>query len=81
MYPVHYLPIFGEKKLDRVQFKDSVKHLEAHRLGISLLVIDVSAWNTKKRQDAESASVFNSVIKPLIEEKLAGASIDSGHSG
>lgn len=65
--PVHYMPIYGSEKLAATQLKDSMKFAEAHLLGISLLVIDVSFLNGRKKQIQFMAEQFESVIQPLIE--------------
>lgn len=68
--PVHYMPIYGEERLTLVKNKDATKHLEAYHLGISLLTIDVSYWQSKKTQDIKSEEAYQTIIKPLINEKI-----------
>lgn len=68
--PVHYMPIFGEEKLQRVQFKDSMKYQEMNGLGISFLVIDVSQSLSKKKMQEYLQKQLEGAIFPLIESKL-----------
>lgn len=65
--PVHYMPIYGSEKLALTQLKDNMKFTEAHLLGISLLVIDVSFLNGRKKQIQFMEEQFESVIQPLIK--------------
>ena len=68
--PIHYMPIFGEDKLENVQFKDSVKYQEMHDLGISFLIIDVSqAISKKKMTQYLEKQLFENIV-PLIESKM-----------
>ena len=68
--PVHYMPIFGEEKLQHVQFKDSIKYQEMNDLGISFLVIDVSMSLSKKKMSAYLYKQLEENIFPLLESKI-----------
>ncbi len=70
--PVHYLPIYGEERLERVQFKDAQKHAELHTKGIRLLVLDISRLQTKKRTREFLATQFVESIQPLLMEARVG---------
>lgn len=64
--PVHYMPIYGEDQLRKVQSKDAQKHLEIHDAGISLMVLDTSKLNSKKRQLEFLTKHYQEDIKPLL---------------
>lgn len=69
--PVHYLPIFGEERLNLVSSKDSRKMAEAYASGIELIVIDVSTWCSLKTQQGKSKEIFSETIKPILAAKIA----------
>lgn len=72
--PVHYLPIYGDERLKKVQTKDSRKHLELHERGIALLVLDISKLNSKKQQRLFVEKQYLELIRPLIMEAREGVS-------
>ena len=68
--PIHYMPIFGETRLDNVQAKDSTKYAEMNHKGISFLIIDVSQSMSKKKMAMYLDGLFVDKIQPIIESKL-----------
>ncbi len=72
--PVHYLPIYGDERLAKVQTKDSRKHLELHQRGIALLVLDISKLKSKKQQRAFIEAQYAELVRPLIMEAREGVS-------
>jgi len=64
--PVHYLPIYGENRLEKVQLKDSKKFLEIHDKGLSLMVLDISRLNSKKQQHLFLDKYYEENIKSLL---------------
>lgn len=68
--PVHYMPIFGEDKLNLTQYKDAVKYAELNSRGVSFLIVDVSMSISKKRMAIYLDNILKDQIYPLIEEKL-----------
>lgn len=64
--PVHYMPIYGDERLEQVQMKDARKHLELHQRGIRLLVLDISRLQTRKKTEAFLSEQYTDIIKPLI---------------
>lgn len=69
--PTHYMPIYGDKALEKTQFKDNIKFVEANRLGISLLVIDISRLSGKGVTINFINKYYLETIKPLLECKIA----------
>jgi endogenous inhibitor of DNA gyrase (YacG/DUF329 family) len=65
--PVHYFPIYGENRLKTCQNKDILKQQEIVQLGWSLLAIDVSRLNSKKKTEQFLVEYFESVISPLLK--------------
>lgn len=68
--PTHYMPIYGDKALEKTQFKDNIKFVEANRLGISLLVIDISRLSGRGVTVNFINKYYLETIKPLLEFKI-----------
>lgn len=69
--PTHYMPIFGQTKLEDVKLRDNSKFAEAHVLGYSLFIIDVS--KLQKRDNAKfMKEQIEKYIGPVIREKMVG---------
>lgn len=72
--PVHYMPIYGEERLHKVQAKDAQKHLEIHQKGLTLIVLDISRLNSTKKQLEFLTKHYTDNIKPLLMEAPVGVS-------
>ena len=80
--PVHYFPIFGEKKLVDVQLKDSAKFRELSDMNYSFFVINVSEVSSRKKQKQLIDEVFETKISPIIKNKIAEVGIEpTRHKG
>lgn len=67
----HYEPIYGDKKLGRMQSNDERKMLACAELGIGLCVVDVSRMSYFKPVRAQK---FLDIVVDLIRTKLSGDS-------
>ena len=66
MVPVHYIPIFGQTRLNEIQNRDALKIAIAQRNGIELVVIpDLVSTEEKVR---EVFSELSSKIKRMVRE-------------
>lgn len=64
--PVHYLPIYGEERLESVKNKDARKCLELQQLGITQLTFDISHLQTTKKTDEFMRKHYIEYVLPLI---------------
>jgi hypothetical protein len=60
--PVHYFPIFGEKKLEDVKLKDSIKFRELSDMNYSFFIINVSEVSSRKKQKQIIDEAFETKI-------------------
>lgn len=58
--PVHYEPIYGDDRFERVQNKDKQKLIECYKQGIELIIIDVSKM--KRFTPIRSLPILNNII-------------------
>jgi hypothetical protein len=65
--PVHYFPLFGEKKLAKIQAADISKQAEIQIIGYNLLVIDISAYGYFKKVKAMLREYYIKHIQLLLE--------------
>lgn len=65
--PVHFFPIWGQETLEKVQNKDLRKQIEIQKLGLNLLVVDISRLNSTKKTEKFLDEYFVSHIKAVIE--------------
>lgn len=65
--PVHFIPIWGQEKLDKIKNKDIQKQIEINKLGLNLIIIDISKLNSRQSTDLFIKQYFFDYIKPLIE--------------
>lgn len=65
--PVHYFPLFGNRKLAKIQAADISKQIEIHSIGYDLVVIDISAYGYFKKVKAMLDDYYPSHIRPLLE--------------
>lgn len=70
--PTHYLPIFGESKLNRTVRNDERKNLEMIDLEINALTIDISHLNSSKKTKEFLDKVYKDKIKDIISEIGSG---------
>lgn len=70
--PVHYIPMYGQEKLDKVKDKDLLKQAEINQLGFNLIIIDISQLNSRKSTDNFINEYFIKYIKPIIESEMVG---------
>jgi hypothetical protein len=68
--PVHYFPIFGEKKLEDVKLKDSIKFRELCDMNYSFFIINVSEVSSRKKQKQIMDEAFETKIAPIIKNKI-----------
>jgi hypothetical protein len=68
--PVHYFPIFGEKKLEDVKLKDSIKFRELSDMNYSFFIINVSEVSSRKKQKQIMDEAFETKIAPIIKNKI-----------
>jgi hypothetical protein len=68
--PVHYFPIFGEKKLEDVKLKDSIKFRERSDMNYSFFIINVSEVSSRKKQKQIMDEAFETKIAPIIKNKI-----------
>lgn len=61
--PFHYIPAFGQEKLNRIQNNDYIKMKECQDLGINICVIDTSK---QKNFTQKSCEEFLEIIKSFI---------------
>lgn len=61
----HYEPIYGQDKLNQIQFNDQNKFQQCQKLGISLCVIDTSAMINFK---IEKANKYLDIIVSVISQ-------------
>ena len=64
--PVHYFPIYGDKKLNRCQNNDTIKKQEMYKLNISLITMDISRLCSKKKTNQFLTEYYQSTIKPTL---------------
>jgi hypothetical protein len=69
--PVHYFPIWGVEKLQKVQNKDILKQIEINKLGLNLMVIDISNLNSNQKTIKFLDEYFVTHIKPILESEMA----------
>ena len=69
--PVHYLPIFGEDRLNKQQSRDSIKIKEAIEFKIRLLIIDISFCKYWKTTEPYLNKIFIEEIFPIIEDLIS----------
>lgn len=74
--PIHYFPIFGEKKLEDVKLKDSLKFKELSDMEYSFFVINVSEISSRKKQKQLIDEAFENKISPIIKNKIAEEGIE-----
>lgn len=65
--PTHYEPIYGQKKFEQIQKNDKQKFIGCYRLGVELMVVDVS---TCKYLTKGKRAHFYSLIKTQIDSLL-----------
>jgi hypothetical protein len=65
--PMHYFPLFGERKLTKIQVADISKQKEVRALGYSLVVIDISVTGYFKKIKAILDDYYVNYIHPLLE--------------
>ena len=68
----HYKPIFGLEKLQKTQQNDRYKCKQCNKLGITLVVIDVTFMNVFKEDKSKK---FLDQVIAQIEEKLSEPSV------
>ena len=78
--PIHYFPIFGEKKLEDVKLKDSLKFKELSVMEYSFFVINVSEISSRKKQKQLIDEAFETKISPIIKSKIAEVGIEPTRS-
>ena len=78
--PIHYFPIFGEKKLEDVKLKDSLKFKELSDMEYSFFVINVSEISSRKKQKQLIDEAFETKISPIIKSKIAEVGIEPTRS-
>ena len=64
--PVHYFPIYGNDRLIKCQNKDVIKQMEMNEIGISLITIDISQLNSKKKTEEFLLKYYTQYIKPVL---------------
>lgn len=64
--PVHYIPMYGQEKLNKVKNKDLLKQAEINQLGFNLIIIDISQLNSRKSTDNFIVKYFNEYIFPIL---------------
>lgn len=68
--PVHYLPLYGEPKLKKIQAADELKRAELRSAGCRLVVIDTSAYGYFVKVKAMLDERYWSYIKPLLDSGM-----------
>jgi hypothetical protein len=68
--PIHYFPIFGQDRLKKCQNRDILKQEEINKLGLNLIVINISEITSKKKSEKFLTEYFYSIIEPIIRENL-----------
>lgn len=68
--PVHYIPMYGQEKLDKVKNKDLIKQSEIQQLGLNLIIIDISQLNSRQSTDLFIKEYFEKYIKPILQSKM-----------
>ena len=61
--PIHYIPIFGQERLERTQNSDYQKLQKCQELGIGVYVLDVSK---EKRFTEKRGQKFLDIIKQVL---------------
>ena len=63
----HYKPIYGEEKFQKIVKNDLQKQKECKKLGIDLIIIDVSS---QKNYKEETSKIFLQKIISEIDKKI-----------
>lgn len=64
--PVHYIPIYGQDKLDKIKNKDLLKQSEIRQLGLNLVIVDISRLNSRQSTDLFIREYFDKYISPIL---------------
>lgn len=64
--PVHYFPLYGEIKLEKIRASDTTKQIELQAIGYNLLVVDISAYGYFKKLREMLDKYYLSDIWPLL---------------
>lgn len=68
--PFHYVPIFGQEKLDAVRINDKRKIEDSELIGINLMVLDISRFSGKRQTKIGIDWLYFNKIKPIILDLL-----------
>jgi hypothetical protein len=66
--PIHYFPLYGMSKFEKIQAADVLKQLEIQSVGCDLLVIDISAYGYFKKAKVMLDGYYSTHVKPLLEK-------------
>lgn len=66
--PVHYFPIYGSDKLEKIRDADTRKRCMLNSLGYGLIIIDISQQKNAKDVQAFLLSHYTITIKPILTE-------------
>jgi len=64
----HYQPIYGEEKLLLIKERDRIKKEECEKLGITLLVFDISSLKSQNIYKEYMQNLYEEHIRPLISD-------------
>ncbi len=64
--PVHYIPIYGNEKFNKIQDRDIIKQLECQKGGYNLIIIDISQLRTNKKSESFLSEYYEKYIKPIL---------------
>lgn len=66
--PIHYLPIYGDSKLKKVQMADKQKQVEIQNMEYKLLIIDISNVGYFRKVKLMLDEYYLRQVKPIFED-------------
>lgn len=68
--PIHYLPIYGNLKLSKIQAADALKQTEIQHTGYNLIVINISSYGYFKKLKIMLNDFYMINIQPVLIKRL-----------
>lgn len=73
---VHFLPIYGSDKLNRIQVNDQNKEKLIKEKSFQLISLDISKLKTEKEMNAFLLEYFHNNLKEVIKSKLEDTGVE-----
>lgn len=73
---VHFLPIYGNDKLNKIQMNDSNKIKLLQEKSFQIIVIDISHLKTEREMNKFILEYFHNQLKSFIKSKLENTGIE-----